>query len=169
MAVEIQPLGAERRAWVGHALAGAWGTAEIGTRGRTHRADALPGFVAVRDGQPVGLVTYTLDGDACEIVTLNSWMEGIGAGSALVDAVREAGRAAGSRRVWLITTNDNVSALRFYQKRGFRLVAVHRGAVNEARALKPEIPLVGEQGIPIHDEIELELIIAPTPRAPGAV
>jgi ribosomal protein S18 acetylase RimI-like enzyme len=159
MGVEIQPLGAEHRTWASHALAEAWGTAEIVTRGRIHRADALPGFVAVREGRPVGLITYALDGDACEIVTLNSWMEGLGAGTALVEAVREAAREAGCRRVWLITTNDNVAALRFYQRRGFRLVAVHRGAVDDARALKPAIPLVGEHGIPIHDEIELELTI----------
>jgi hypothetical protein len=60
--------------------------------------------------------------------------------------------------VWLVTTNDNLDALRFYQRRGLRLVAVHAGAVDEARRLKPEIARVGEYGIPIRDEIELELV-----------
>lgn len=60
-------------------------------------------------------------------------------------------------RLWLITTNDNVGALVFYQKAGFRLVAVYPDAVNQARKLKPQIPLVAENGIPIRDEIELAL------------
>ncbi|MGD8245715.1 MAG: hypothetical protein PVG25_02965 [Anaerolineae bacterium] len=61
------------------------------------------------------------------------------------------------QRIWLITTNDNLAALRFYQRRGFSLVAVHPGAVDQARTLKPEIPAIGHSGIPIRDEIELEL------------
>jgi len=63
----------------------------------------------------------------------------------------------GCRRVWLITSNDNLDALRFYQRRGLRLVAVHRGAIDEARRVKPSIPATGEYGIPVRDEIELEL------------
>lgn len=59
-------------------------------------------------------------------------------------------------RIWLITTNDNLNALGFYQKRGFRIKAVYPGAVDEARRIKPEIPLAASNGIPIRDEIELE-------------
>jgi len=60
-------------------------------------------------------------------------------------------------RLWLVTTNDNVDALRFYQRRGFCLVCVHRGAVDHSRAhLKPEIPLAGNNRIPLRDELELE-------------
>jgi hypothetical protein len=57
----------------------------------------------------------------------------------------------------LITTNDNIDAIRFYQRRGMRLVAVHRDAVDDARRAKPSIPMIGEYGIPIHDELEFEL------------
>jgi hypothetical protein len=63
----------------------------------------------------------------------------------------------GRGRLWLITSNDNLNAIRFYQRRGMRLTAVHRGAIDEARQIKPSIPLIGEHGIPIHDELELEL------------
>jgi hypothetical protein len=60
--------------------------------------------------------------------------------------------------VWLTTTNDNLDALRFYQRRGFRISAVRPRAVERARAtLKPEIPEVGAYGIPVRDEIDLEL------------
>jgi RimJ/RimL family protein N-acetyltransferase len=71
----------------------------------------------------------------------------------------ECAKEAGASRVWLITTNDNTDALRFYQKAGFRIVAVHQDAVALARRIKPEIPIMGENGIPIRDEIELELML----------
>ncbi|MBK9123270.1 MAG: GNAT family N-acetyltransferase, partial [Chloroflexi bacterium] len=65
----------------------------------------------------------------------------------------------GIHRLWLITTNDNLDALRFYQKRGWHLVAVHRDALNESRRLKPQIPIIGMDGIPLRDEIELEMTL----------
>ena len=68
-----------------------------------------------------------------------------------------AAREAGCRRLWLVTTNDNVDALRFYQRRGFRLTELQAGAVDVSRAtLKPSIPEVGDHGIPIRDELVLE-------------
>ena len=91
----------------------------------------------------------TIAGDACEIVTLDSLIEGQGIGTTLIEAVKAAAEAAGCRRLWLVTTNDNLHTLGFYQKRGFRLVAVHPGAVDAERRLKPEIPLIGNDGIPI--------------------
>jgi RimJ/RimL family protein N-acetyltransferase len=106
------------------------------------------------------LVTYRIVAKECEIVTLDSLQTGMGIGTALLDAVEQAAQQARCRRIWLITTNDNLTALRFYQKRGFSLVAVHRGAVEQARRLKPEIPACGQYGIPIQDEIELELLLA---------
>jgi GNAT superfamily N-acetyltransferase len=105
----------------------------------------------------VGLVTYRIEDDDCEIVTIDSVVEGRGVGTALLEAVTAEARTAGCRRVWLITTNDNLNALRFYQARGFRLVAVHPRAVEESRLLKPEIPELGNFGIAIRDELELEL------------
>jgi ribosomal protein S18 acetylase RimI-like enzyme len=89
---------------------------------------------------------------------MNSLVEKKGIGSALVEAVKEKAKAAGCERLWLITTNDNAAALRFWQKRGFRLSAIYPNAVEELRRLKPEIPLTGNDGIPIRDEMELEMI-----------
>jgi ribosomal protein S18 acetylase RimI-like enzyme len=103
------------------------------------------------------LVTYLIRGRDCEIVTLNSLQQGIGIGSALVDTVRQLAIAQGCRRLWLITTNDNLPALGFYQKKGFHLVRVYPGMVDASRKVKPQIPLLGMNGIPIRDEIELEL------------
>jgi RimJ/RimL family protein N-acetyltransferase len=77
----------------------------------------------------------------------------------LIDTAKQRARQAGCQRLWLITTNDNLTALRFYQKRGFTLAALHRNALKQSRKIKPEIPLVGNHGIPLRDEIELEMIL----------
>ena len=145
------------RPWVSHFLEEHWGAPEIVTRGKLRQADRLPGFCARLDGQVVGLAIYHIWSKQCEIISLDSLVEGIGVGSALIFAVKEAAATAGCERLWLVTTNDNTPALRFYQKRGFRLAALHRHAVDLARRLKPSIPLVGVDGIEIHDEIELEM------------
>lgn len=116
----------------------------------------LRGFIAWEDGSRLGLVTYNVDGNECEITSLNTMRESIGIGSALLNAVKVAAIAAHCQRLWLITTNDNLRALRFYQKRGWRLVAVYPNALEQSRRLKPEIPLMGLDGIPLRDEIELE-------------
>ena len=119
-----------------------------------------PAFVAeTAGGQLLGMLTYVPGQDwrQCEILTLHAGEQWHGAGTALIEAAGQLARRQGCSRLWVITTNDNVDALRFYQRRGFCLVRVHRGAVDRSRAsLKPEIPTVGAYGIPLRDEIELE-------------
>lgn len=88
-------------------------------------------------------------------------VENRGIGSALVEVVKRAAVSSGCRRLWLITTNDNMKALKYYQKRGFLLVAVHRNALEQARKLKPQIAVIGIDGIPLRDEIELEMPLQP--------
>jgi len=110
-------------------------------------------------GRLLGVLTYVVDreGGRCEILTLHAAHQWQRVGSALIEAVERLAAAEGCARLWLITTNDNVDALRFYQRRGFRLAALHRGAVDDSRArLKPGIPTVGDYGIPLRDELELE-------------
>jgi DNA-3-methyladenine glycosylase I len=155
----IRPLSTADRDWARQVLTARWRAPRIVTRGRVHQADELPGFVAGGPDDLAGLITYRIDGGQCEVVSLDSLVEGRGVGGALLAAVTDAARAAGCRRVWLVTTNDNLRALRFYQKRGLVLVAVHRNALEQSRRLKPEIPLLGEDGIPLRDELELELML----------
>ena len=155
----VRPSNKGYRDWTARFLEEHWHSTKIVTRGRIHYADELTGFIAVQEDEPVGLVTYQINGDECEIVTMNSLVQGVGIGSALLDAVKDTAASARCKRLWLITTNDNVAALRFYQKRGFSLVAVHRNALEQSRGLKPELPLVGINGIPLRDEIELELVL----------
>lgn len=156
-AIRLRPVQDGDRAWVAALLKEYWASARIVTRGRVHEADHLPGFIAEVEDEPLGLLTYHIEDNQCEVVSLNSLREGLCIGSRLLDAAKEHAQAAGCRRMWLITTNDNLAALGFYQKRGWRLVAIHRDALEESRRLKPEIPRVGIDGIPVRDELELEL------------
>lgn len=157
--IRVRPLAAEDEAWVSQYIDYRWGSKRMVAHGQLYVPHTLPGFVALRreSQEKVGLATYHLEDDACEIVTLDSDLPGQGVGTALVRAVRQFARDEGCRRLWLVTTNDNLEALRFYQKRGFTLVRLRPNALERARELKPEIPLVGNDGIPLRDEIELEM------------
>ena len=127
---------------------------------RGELVDALrhPALLARSVGEPVGVATYVVDGEACELLTLHAEKRLSGIGTALVDGVRARAVDAGCRLLWVVTTNDNVDALRFYQRRGFRLARLRTGAVDESRGMmKPEIPVLGDHGIPLRDEIELEM------------
>lgn len=157
MDVEIRDIAPDDRAWASAFLQEQFGSTRVVSRGFLHRADELPGFIARCDGRPAGLLTYHVAGDGLEVVTLHAARSGQGAGTALLDAALARARSLGCPRLWLITTNDNRPAARFYERWGMSRVAVHRDAVTEARALKPEIPETGIDGVPIRDEIEYEL------------
>jgi GNAT superfamily N-acetyltransferase len=153
----IKELDDQYRSWAHNLLTERWGSHFVVTRGRVYEADRLPGFVAFIEGKPKGLTTYRIINEECEVVTLDSLIGGIGIGTSLLEAVKGLAEMRGCQRIWLITTNDNLSALKFYQKRGYRLAAVHRDALTRSRQLKPSIPEIGLDGIPLRDEIELEL------------
>jgi ribosomal protein S18 acetylase RimI-like enzyme len=156
---KIMRLSREHRDWAAGLLRERWGDVLIVTRGRIHDASTLPGFIALKAGKPAGLATYNVEGGHCEMVSLDSLNEGIGIGGALIEAVKDEARSQGCGRVWLISTNDNQRAVRFYRKRGFRLAAIHRNALEETRRLKPGLPLTGIDGIPLRDEIEMEILL----------
>jgi len=158
----IQPLNIADREWVSEFMLEHWGSNKAISRGVVYYPQDLPGFVALYEREKVGTVTYNNTGTSCEIVTINCIHPFSGVGTALIEAVRDIALKSGCQRLWLITTNDNMNALRFYQKRGFELVAIHRNALDISRKLKPEIPLTGNDGIPLRDEIELEMILKDT-------
>ena len=133
-----------------------WGAPVI-SRGRAHDVRELSGLLAEQDCEVVGALTYEMRDGEMEVVTIEALRAHEGVGTGLLEAATALAQAAGCRRLWLMTTNDNLDALRFYQRRGMRLVAVHPGAVDAARRRKPSIPEVGAHGIPLHDELELEI------------
>jgi GNAT superfamily N-acetyltransferase len=136
-----------------------WGDEFMVVHGVVYHPDNLDGFIAYSGPDYVGEITYAIKNNECEIVTLDSESEGQGLGTRLINAVVEEAQKQDCRRVFLITTNDNLNALGFYQKRGFELVGINRGAVNESRKIKPSIPLIGMNNIPLRDEIELEIVL----------
>jgi ribosomal protein S18 acetylase RimI-like enzyme len=141
-----------RQFWIDH-----WGGEEMIARGNIYRPGQISGFVVEEGNEWIGLITFLIKEGECEVTSLDSLREGQGIGTLLIDKAIQEARANGCRRLFLITTNDNLHALRFYQKRGFEIVTIYRGAVNESRKRKPSIPLIGNDGIPLRDEIELEI------------
>ncbi len=134
-----------------------WGDEIVVAHGVAYHVDTMDGFIALDGRDIVGLITLAHSENGCEIVSIDSVHEEKGVGTALIEAVTREAREKGCKRLFLITTNDNLQALGFFQKRGFELSALHRGAVNESRKIKPSIPLTGHDNIPIRDELELEM------------
>lgn len=157
MTLTILPIQDSDRPWVAETIRREWHGDEMVAHGEVFLPAELPGLIAWLDGARAGLLTYRLRDNACEITSLDSFAAGHGIGLALVHAVRQVAVAAGCTRLWLVTTNDNLHALGFYQRRGFRLVRLDPGAVERARRLKPSIPELGLERIPLRDELELEI------------
>ena len=155
--MRVRPAEAADRDWI-EAFLREHGSLRVARGGELVDPLRYPMLVAETQEGRAGLLTYIVDGEACEVLTLHAGRQWTGAGTALIAAVRTVAAEHGCRRLWLVTTNDNVDALRFYQRRGFRLAALRAGTVDDARrTLKPEIPETGAYGIPLRDEIELEI------------
>lgn len=154
-AVSVREYRPDDAAWLENHAAAIGGTRVV-SRGVLHDLTALPGCIAERNGERCGFAFYRVDSTECELVAIAATAQWRGIGSRLLAAVESAAAAADCRRLWLITTNDNADAIRFYQRRGYRLAAVHRDAIDAARRIKPSIPEVGNYGIPIRDELEFE-------------
>jgi GNAT superfamily N-acetyltransferase len=119
-------------------------------------ASLLDGFAAEIDCRPVGCALINdVDGDV-ELVALVSTYRGAGVGSGLLESVVERGRRDGWKRLWLVTSNDNTDAIRLYQRSGWDWTEFKRDSITRARKLKPEIPELGNHGIPVRHEIHFE-------------
>ena len=154
--MEVIDLDAGERGWLRAVFEDRWGGEPIVGRGRVRRLGELTALAATgEEGVRLGVATYVVEGPQAELVTLDSFVEGIGVGRALIAAVEEAARSSGCERLLVMTTNDNLRALELYQRAGFQIEAVRTGAVAAARALKPCIPERAPNGIPISDEIDL--------------
>jgi GNAT superfamily N-acetyltransferase len=136
-----------------------WYCPPLISRGKIIDTTILPGFLFIEDKKIKGIITYNIIGEECEIVTLNSFEENKGIGTALINGVLDIAKKNNCNRVWMITTNDDVNAIRFYQKKGFDLKAAHINAMEISRKLKPSIPLIGMDNIPIKHELEFEILL----------
>jgi ribosomal protein S18 acetylase RimI-like enzyme len=161
--VSVRPLVPDDGDWARAALVAAWGSVLAARKGEVVDASVLPGFVATIDDAPAGLAVVAVRGPEYEIVSISTMVEGQGIGRALLQHCVDDARALGCRRVWLTTTNDNVRALAFYQRFGMDLCAFYRHGVDEARQLKPSIPLRDAFGVAIAHELELELLLSDDP------
>ena len=134
-----------------------WFSMQMVVRGESIDLSTADGYYAMEDDEIIGLITYRVSDNEMEILSLDSLRENKGIGTALLDKATLKAVEIGCTTITLITTNDNLSALRFYQKRGFDMVGVYRNALEQSRKIKPEIPLFGENGIPLKHEIKLEM------------
>ncbi len=159
LANQVHPITQADRKWVEEFYIQRWGSGRVVTRGKLYMVAALDGFIAWSARTRLGLITFHHVEEELEIVTLDSLEPGQGIGTLLINTALDHAYKSSCWRIWLITTNDNTPALRFYQKRGFHLAKIHKDAIQVSRQLKPEIPLIGLDGIPIRDEIELEIIL----------
>lgn len=159
--MDRRPIIDSDRSQIAEFIAQRWHSRKVISQGKAYYPHEEEGFVDWRDGVLAGLLTYVLHGDEMELLTLDSTMPGHGIGSTLTLMAIDVARRKNVRRVTLCTTNDNTRAMAFYQRMGFRMVRINVGAVDEARKLKPEIPDVGIDGIPMHDEVVMELSLEP--------
>lgn len=137
-----------------------WGSPQMAYSHESYNCLDLDGFAALSGaGQMIGLITYDIKNSECSIVSLDSLEENKGIGSMLMEKAEKEAASAGCIKIKVTTTNDNLRALGFYQKRDFACVELLPGAVEKARSCKPDIPLIAENGIPIRDEFILEKVI----------
>lgn len=154
--IMIQPITEKYRQQVMNFFRKHWGGSQMIISSGTYDCAMLDGYVYVEEAAIIGLVTYVIHGNSLEIISLDSIREGNGIGSRLMAEVEQFAVEHAIPKIELITTNDNLQALKFYQKRGYRITHIFPNAVMEARKVKPTIPLIGNEGIPLHDELKLQ-------------
>jgi GNAT superfamily N-acetyltransferase len=155
----LQKINEKYRDIVNQILRDEWHCPPSISRGKLIDTTILPGFLFIENEVIKGVITYNIEDEECEIITLNSFEENKGIGTALINEILDIAQKNQCKRLWLITTNDDINAIRFYQKKGFDLKAAHINAMENSRKLKPSIPLVGMDNIPIKHELEFEIIL----------
>lgn len=155
-AMKVSLLSDDDRTWVKERTELLFGGDFVVSRSEVHDPHKLPGFIATLGRERIGVATYNIIGDECELVTIDSLSQFCGVGTMLLEKIEETAIELGCKKMWLITTNDNLDAHRFFQRRGFVLTDVRLGGMTKIRLLKPNVPRVGYYGIPVRDEFEFE-------------
>lgn len=155
----IVEINKEIRKQVNNILINEWEATDIIIRGKVIDGTKLDGFVAIDNNKIIGLITFIIEKEECEICSLNSFIENKGIGTNLINKVKEYAKQKNCTRLKLITTNDNIRGLEFYQRRGFVFSNIYKNAIENSRKIKPQIPIFADNGLPIRDEIEFEMIL----------
>ena len=156
---DIVKISEKYREKVNNILREEWESTNIMIRGQIIDGTKLDGFLAISDNEIVGVITYLIKDNECEICSLNSFIENKGIGSSLIEKVKFVAKENNCSRLKLVTTNDNIRGIEFYQRRGFNFANLYKDSISKARLLKPEIPMFADNGLPIRDEIEFEIIL----------
>lgn len=136
-----------------------WGGEPLVVRAKKYFPSQLPGIIAYNHDSIAGFLFYTITDVEIEIIVFEVFDKFKGLGSKILDKLKELARSKGIKRIFLMTNNDNIDALRFYQRRGFHICGIHLNSVELSRKIKPSIGYIGEYGIPLRDEIDLELLL----------
>jgi GNAT superfamily N-acetyltransferase len=161
--MRISELTDDDRKWVQERTELLFGGDFVVSGDEVHDPHKLPGFIAAEGVERVGLVTYNINGDRCEVVSIDSLCQFMGVGTLLLEKVERIARLNGCSRLWCILTNDNLDALRFFQRRGFVISGFRLGGMTKIRLLKPNVPKTGYYDIPVRDEILMEKPVLPEP------
>lgn len=156
--MEYIPIRTQNRQKVNTFITEHWFSTKMIIRGEIVDMTKVNGIVAMDADKIIGLLTYVINNGTCEITSLDSLQEGTGIGTTLVNKAISMAKEKSCSRIIVVTTNDNINAIRFYQKRGFDMARLYHDALDASRKLKPEIPLIGENNIPLKHEIEFEII-----------
>ncbi|MFL0269353.1 GNAT family N-acetyltransferase [Candidatus Clostridium radicumherbarum] len=155
--MEYMPISTNNRKQINAFITEHWFSTKMIIRGEIVDMTKVDGIIAMNGDEIVGLLTYVMHDDTCEITSLDSLQEGNGIGTNLVNKVINIAKEKKCNRIIVVTTNDNINAIRFYQKRGFDMTRLYHNALDISRKLKPEIPLIGDNNILLRHEIEFEI------------
>jgi len=156
---DILPINDTLRTHIQPILEATWGSPLLAINGKLWDSRTLAGYAAVQDTEILGYLLYEFHPSECEIMALQSVAQNRGIASALIARVKQTAQEQGASRLIVQTSNDNIHAIRFYQRRGFTIRAIRLNALEISRQLKPSIPLIGKEGIPLRDEIEFVMEI----------
>lgn len=152
--ISYREISGDDRKWVHAFIKKHWSSDIVVVHNTIYYPEKLDGFLAEYKSKKIGLITYLIKDDKCEIITINSLNENQVVGTHLMKLVMNEAKQLKCKKIWLITTNDNINAICFYRKLGFCLDKVYPDALTASRKIKPEIPFIGANGIPMRDELE---------------
>jgi ribosomal protein S18 acetylase RimI-like enzyme len=158
--IKIEPVSDDNIKLISDEMKSGWGGEPLIIRGREYFPSKLPGIIALNgDNTLVGFLVYEIKNDSCEIVVFEALEKFQGIGTKLLNELKIIAGGEGCKRIFLMTTNDNLDALRFYQRRGFVIKGIHIDSMKKSREMKAGIPLAGDYNIPMRDEIDLESLL----------